>query len=324
MRSLAPVVAALTLIAASAGASPATIRVCPDCAVHSLADGLSLLAAGDTLVLGPGLYHDAGVLNADRVTIKAEPGAHLVGAVAEGKAALVVKGNQTVIEGLECSRIRVPDGNGACVRLEGSDLVLRGVNFHDSEQGLLTGPDAGTVVIENSRFERLGAGGHAHGVYAAECDALLIRHSVFLSGADQGHEIKSRAARTVIENSLVASMDGIDSRLVDVPNGGEVVIRNSVLEKGTKSSNGELIGYGLEGLSHKVNSLRLEGGTFIIDRRPGHLVHSVVTPEMAGIVVVGGERIDAVTWYPNRAAAKLPPYPGLPEVGGTGMTNTAP
>jgi hypothetical protein len=290
-----------------------TIRICPDCLVHGIADGLSLAKRGDTIVIAAGTYRDAGVLNADGVTIKAEPGAHLTGAAAEGKAALVIKGHDTVIDGLECSQIRVPDRNGACVRLEGRGLLLRNVHFHDSQQGLLTGPDGGKVVIENSRFERLGADGHAHGIYVAECESLTVRHSVFLSGTDQGHEIKSRAARTVIEDSLVASMDGDDSRLVDVPNGGEVIIRNSVFQKGAKSANGTLIGYGLEGLGHTVNTLKLEGGTFIIDRKPGRLIHSVVTPEMAGIVVVGGDRIDQATWYPTRAAAKLPPYPGLPD-----------
>ena len=70
------------------------------------------------------------------------------------KNTLVVMGNSVLIEGLECSGIHVPSGNGACLRLEGKDITIRKVFFHDSEEGILGG--RGLTVIEDSRFERLG------------------------------------------------------------------------------------------------------------------------------------------------------------------------
>jgi len=306
------VLAAALLLALPAVAGAEELRVCPSCRIRTLSEALGQAAAGDVVVLASGRYVEAGVIRADRVTLKAEPGARLDGIAAEGKAALVVKGNDTVIEGLECSNIRVPDRNGACVRLEGRNLTLRNVHFHDSEEGVLAANGTGTILIEGSRLERLGAAGRAHALYINHIDSLVIRRSVILSSADEGHEIKSRAAQTVIEDCVVASLDGHDSRLLDVPNGGEVVIRGSVLEKGAASSNPQLIGFGLEGIDYPRNSLRLDGNTFIIDRAQGRLIGGDIAAELSGNVVVGGDRIDTAAWYPNRKAAGMAAYPLLP------------
>lgn len=312
MRRLA-LAALVAACAPPAAAAPPPIRVCPACAVHTLAEALARIHPGGTIVLEAGTYREAGVLDADNVTLRAEPGAVLRDAAAEGKAALVVKGNDTVVTGLECAGIRVEDGNGACIRLEGRNLTLRHVHFHDSEEGLLAADGGGAVVVEDSRFERLGAGGRAHGVYVNAVDSLTIRRSTFLSGQEEGHEIKSRAARTTIEDSLVASLDGVDSRLVDVPDGGDLTLRGCVLEKGRNSASGELIGYGLEGMRHGPGRVRLDHTTVVVDRpRGGRLYHGPVVPEMSGLVMVGGSRADGTRWFPDRAAAGLPPYPALP------------
>ncbi|HTH17442.1 MAG TPA: right-handed parallel beta-helix repeat-containing protein [Magnetospirillum sp.] len=303
------ILAAVPAVAAEKG-----IRVCPTCSAHTLQDALDHVRDGGVVVLAAGTYRQAGIVTANRVTIRGEPGAHLRGMAADGKAALVAQGNDTVIEGIECSHIRVDDGNGACVRLEGRNLTLRRVYFHDSEEGVLTANDSGTVLVEDSRFERLGNDGQAHGLYIGHSDSLTIRRSSILSSVSEGHEVKSRAARTVIEDSVIASLDGVDSRLVDVCNGGEVVIRNSVLEKGPASSNHELIGYGLEGMSYTANSLRLEGNTIIVDHPYGTLMRSKIKPVLGnGNLVVGGRKADEAAWHPDRAAAGLKPYPALPE-----------
>jgi hypothetical protein len=149
-------------IGLDAGAKQREVRVCPlsrdrACGYAGLSAVFGSLRPGDRVVMAPGEYREAAILRVDRITIVAEDGAHLLGVAAGGKAALVIAGNDTVIEGLECSDIAVPDRNGACIRLEGRNLTLRGVHFHDSEQGILGG--GGTVLIEDSTFERLGKGG---------------------------------------------------------------------------------------------------------------------------------------------------------------------
>ena len=86
---------------------------------------------------------------------------------------------------------------------------------------MLTGPNPGRILIRNSRFERLGLNGTAHGIYVGGGE-LYVYQSEFLRSKSQGMEIKSRARKTVIERSVIASLDGVDSRLLDIPNGGEL------------------------------------------------------------------------------------------------------
>jgi hypothetical protein len=292
-------------------------NVCAEgCDYTSIAQAASDATDGTFITVEPGIYTDPVVIRANGVNILAKPGARLKGAVAEGKGAVIARGNDTVIDGLECSDISVHDHNGSCVRTEGHNLTLRHVYFHDSEEGLLTGIGTGDILIEDSRFERLGANGTAHGIYVGNLDSVTLRRSSFLSSQGEGHEVKSRARRTVIEDCVIASLDGVDSRLLDVPNGGEVLIRNSILEKGPKAANFDLIGFGLEGLKYESNSLTLENVEFILDNPRANLLRGTVLLTSRGVKVVGGERSadlgrDTV-WIPTRAAAGLAAYPKLP------------
>ncbi|MFQ5774681.1 MAG: hypothetical protein ACE5GS_09200 [Kiloniellaceae bacterium] len=298
----------------------------PDCDFSSLAAAVAAAPPGATIVLRPGIYREAAILRADGVTLRAQPGAHVTGAAADDKAALVVKGDDTVIEGLECSRIWVRDGNGACVRAEGVNLTLRRVYFHDGQSGILGG--RGRILIEDSTFERLGgdekiALGRAHAIYIGrKADELILRRSRIVSSKEEGHGVKSRARRTVIENNVIASLEGRDSRLIDVPNGGDVVIRGNLLEKGPNSSNPDFVGVGLErgrdpAMDPVVNSTVIEGNTFIVDGFEGarmFRVRNVPRPSVSNNTFVGGTpyRRGGNRWFRDRTAADLPPYPALP------------
>ncbi len=285
---------------------------------------------GATITIGGATFYEAAVLKANNVTIRGTEGTHLLETAAEGKATFVIKGSNTTIENIQCSGIAVSDGNGACIRLEGENLTLRNVYFHDSQQGLLTrSKGGGTILIEDSRFERLGGAcgikcGRAHGVYIGRATELTVRNSVFLSPKDEGHAIKSRAAKTTIENNVIASLEGKDSRLIDLPNGGTVIIRNNVLQEGSNSSNPDIIGIGLElaykGIEgHSVNSSLIKGNTVVIEpaRRPSSFVHSrdVPDPQVTGNTIIGGRKPGSQnTWFENREAAGLGPYPELPQL----------
>lgn len=294
--------------------TPNEIRACidDDCSYATVALALSAATDGATLRILPGTYRDGGIVRAHRVRIEAD-GAYLFDAAWEEKASIVVKGDDTVIVGLRCSHIRVPDENGACVRGEGRNLTLRRVHFHDAQTGLLSGPTAGRIVIEDSTFERLGNRGgelgNAHGVYVGSIDELIVRRSRVLASVGEGHEVKSRAARTVIEDNVIASLSGVDSRQIDIPNGGDVVIRGNVLEKGPNSTNSEVIGIGMErgrqhGVDHEVNRAVVEGNTVLLDRRGRNVfvsVRAVPEPRRRDNLVIE-----------DRAAAGVEPFPYLP------------
>jgi hypothetical protein len=277
---------------------------------------LKNLRPGQTVVVPPGVYREAAVVTASNVLIKAH-GVRMELANAQGKAALVIKGDNVTIEGLECAEIRVPDGNGACVRLEAKDLTLRNVHFRDSQSGLLSwNRDSGTVLVENSRFERLG---RAHGIYIGSSPTqLIVRNSRFLSSTGEGHEIKSRGAKNTIERNVIASLDGVDSRLIDLPEGGENIIRGNVLQKGPPSSNQDVIGVALERSRqlHSPSSTVIEDNIIIMERRGTNvLLHQRKIPEarIERNKVVGGKDPGGTNvWFPNRAAAGLAKYPELP------------
>lgn len=286
----------------------------------SIAAAVAVAREGDEVRLTPGEYREAVIISVDRMTLRAEKGAVIRGVAAEGKAAIVVKANGVTIAGLECANIEVPDRNGACVRLEGRDLHLSDVYFHDSEQGVLTGGSPGTVVIEDSTFARLGARGQAHGIYIGG-GRLEIRRSRFLESRDEGHEIKSRALETRITDSIIASLGGDSSRAIDLPNGGLVMIEGNLIAHGPRATNRDLVSFGVEGKLHPRSMLSMRRNLVLLERLgPNVLVNSalgVPAPRVDGNVIVGRDqqkmhgRCNRV--YGSRAEAGLPLAPIVPE-----------
>ena len=79
-------------------------------------------------------------------------------------------------------------------------------------------------------------GACAHGIYAGKIARLRIEHCEF-AGQLEGHHIKSRAARTeILGNRIQDGPDGTASYLVDIPNGGSVLICGNRFEKGPNSA----------------------------------------------------------------------------------------
>ncbi|QUJ69922.1 hypothetical protein KDD30_17285 (plasmid) [Photobacterium sp. GJ3] len=292
-----------------------------------LASAEAAILAGSQVVIGNGVYSRGLKIQPDNVTVIGSGETHFKGAQLMGKATFIVNGHGVRIENIECSQVSVPDQNGACVRQQGRDLVLSQVYFHDSEQGVLSASGTGSLTIEHSVFERLGKAGRAHAVYSNN-DSLTIRYSRFYSSKDQGHEIKSRAKYTLIEYSEIASLSGDDSRLVDAPNGGELVIRDSVLEQGPNSANRQLIGFGLEAAydATQSNRVTLSNNVIILDRPAGSQL--LALPAAGGFElsvsqneIVGSAPVDKAdyvsenTFYDTRAAYGLSEFPALPETG---------
>jgi Right handed beta helix region len=322
-----------------------TLRVCPpdrlrsDCQYQSMADALAAASPGDDVVLAPGLYREGAVIKTSGLRLRGEPGAHLQGHAVKGKAALVVQADGVVIDGIECSQITVADQNGACIRFEGNDLTVLNVYFHDNEEGILSGPASGVIRIENCLFERNGFGGQAHGVYVnRDIEALIFRGNRILATKGSGHGLKSRAQRTLVENNVIAGLDGQDSHAIDLPHGGEVLIRNNVLQKGPNSENWSMIGLEMAGEPHPDNETLIEGNLIIFDAVGHGLVQGVaqamgLLPAQGTVLlskstgkvtlrdntIVGAREIGSGVIerdnriYQSRREAGLPPYPALPE-----------
>lgn len=302
---------------AAIGDATGQIAACiEDNCYESIAKALGMAEDGDRITLVPGTYREAGVLVANGVTIIGT-GAHLSGVAAQGKAALVIKGDDTTILGLEISNVSVPNGNGAAVRQEGRNLILRNVYFHDNEMGILTAKATGTLLVEDSVFEKNGNNGLAHNIYA-QGEVLKFIRSRSLRARNEGHEIKSRAHRTIIYDSIIASLDSRDSRSIDIPNGGDIIIRKSIIQKGPRSANRAMIAIGLEDVvKYPPMTAIIENNLIIFDTyRVGKVLES---EEMSSVILTGNTIIASWnpdlpgnTWFPTRGSAGLPDYPALP------------
>jgi hypothetical protein len=164
---------------------------------------------------------------------------------------------------VEFHNSKVPDQNGAGIRLDGGSLVLRSTGFFDNENGILGGSGAATVTIENSEFARNGFGdGYTHGIYIGELDRLTVRASFFFQ-TKIGHNLKSRAKENFIENSyFMDGPTGSASYQLDFPNGGLVVMRGNLIHKGPNADNTTSVAYGFERNSWPVNTVTLVHNTF--------------------------------------------------------------
>ena len=237
-----------------------------------------------TVFIGPGTYTQGMKISHDNVSIIGN-NTHFKGAVIEGKGTFVVTSNNVLIESIECSGVEVPSENGACVRHEGGKLTLSNVHFHHSEQGLLQGSAGdGELHVKYSLFEYLGKNGQAHGLYTS--GALLdVKHSIFRNTKDQGHAIKSRSKVTKITNVVIDSGTGDDSRAVDIPNGGELYIKDSVFYQGVNTVNGQIIGYALESLGRQRNYQIEITNSIVIGERPNGNTFLLVRKDMPELKV---------------------------------------
>lgn len=199
------------------------------------------------------------------------------GRSASGKAIWVVSGANITIDSVSFHNAAVPDKNGAGIRAEHASGDLRIVNsgFFDNENGILSAGGPVTLTIERSAFARNGFGdGYSHNLYANNITRLTVRASYF-ADARIGHNLKSRAAQSVIENSyFMDGPNGTASYQMDFPNGGDVLLRGNLVQKGPKADNANGIAFGLEGLTRSVNRLALVHNT-LVTTRPGGAFLSV-------------------------------------------------
>ena len=104
-------------------------------------------------------------------------------------------------------------------------------------------------MIRRSRFFSNGGGdGYTHNLYVGAVRSLTVTGS-HLSGADVGHELKSRAATNTIVGNRITDGDATASYSIDLPNGGDSLVAGNVIIQGPNSENPALVSYGAEGLT---------------------------------------------------------------------------
>ena len=296
---------------------------------QALADSVSM--DGDVVEIQGGNYVDCSFIKRNNITIRGtQPGGvrpHMHGKVCGGKGIFVVTGHNILIDNLELSDVSDPgtaDRNWAGVRIEagmGNDIIIRNSYFHDSDNGILGATiDTGTLVVENSKFEHLGRVGYAHGMYISPVGKFVLRNSVVLSNHDDGHLVKTRALSSLIECNLIAGLDGFNSYAVDMPQGGDNMLRNNVIQNGPNASNrNAFVNFAEENRDNPIQSLTLQNNVLINDKPMAAFIWDVGTPTFnnwAGNIFIGpgvpfnGNAPSAGFTQTTRAAVGLPSYNG--------------
>ena len=243
---------------------------------------------GDRVVIAPGKYFDCTVWRQNNLTVEGVSAQDTVitDKTCQGKALFVTQGSNITVRNLTLTRARAPNGNGAGIRAEGRNLVVERVRFIDNQNGILAADQPqGEIIVRDSEFVRNGTCEQAcaHGIYVGRLALLRVERSAFRE-TRQGHHVKSRAFRTeVLGCDIGDGPTGTASYLVDVPNGGAVLIQNNRLEKGPKAENhSAAISIGAEGVDRPTPEIRVEGNQFSADGgyATDFVVNLTATPAM--------------------------------------------
>jgi hypothetical protein len=263
---------------------------------NSLQDAVSAIGNGSgTIQIAAGTYRQCAVQEAGEVAFVArEPGSVVLdGAACEEKAALVLRGRSARVEGLIFQNIRVADANGAGIRLEQGNLIVRESLFRDSESGILAGNDGGgRILVERSTFSGLGRCDRdldcAHSIYIGAYGSLIVRQSRFERGRG-GHYVKSRAARIeVAESSFDDSAGHLTNYMIDLPNGATGLIAGNVFVQGRDKENySAFITVAAEGVVNSSAGLIVRGNE--AGMVPGLSRATAFVADFSGDAIVIGE-----------------------------------
>jgi len=269
---------ALTVL--TGAASAATLSVGPGKTYATPCKAFAAAKTGDVVeITGNTIYRgDVCGIYASNLTIRGvngRPKIDAAGRNAMGKGTWVVVGNNVVVENVEMYGAKVPDQNGAALRLEGTNFTLRSAFLHDNENGILTGANLNSkIVIEYSEFGHNGYGtGYTHNLYIGNVGSLTFRYN-YSHDAHVGHNLKSRARVNTIAYNRFSSLNagqtgstaaGKPSYEIDLPNAGTSYVIGNVIQQPASNNNPTLLAYGEEGASNPGHDLYVVNNTFLND-----------------------------------------------------------
>jgi hypothetical protein len=232
---------------------------------------------GDLVLVNAGTYTNDFATIHHKITIEGVGGmANLVATIPPPNSkGILTLDNDATIKNMSFSGAWISESmgaNAAGIRYEGGQLVLINDVFTGNQNGIMGNPaisglTVNTVTIDHSVFSGNGGGtGNTHNLYIGPVDKLTVTNSIFQNSV-VGHELKSRALVTDIQNSYFSDgPTGTASYSIDIPNGGVALIKNNVIEKGPASTQQNMVHFGGEGIAYAGSSLTITGNTFINDR----------------------------------------------------------
>lgn len=247
----------------------------------------ALVADGDTIEIDFATYQNDAQVKWSKNNLyitgvggrpRLEAGAIIANDANNGKGIFVTAGANIKIHNIEFANAKVQSNNGAGIRQEGVNLLITHCKFDGNEMGVLSGNIANCkTVIEYCEFLNGGSIanlGYQHNIYINHIDTFIFRYNYTYDALAEGHELKSRANCNFILYNRISNINNIDSRNIDIPNGGTTVIMGNIIEQGTNSSNSNILGYGLEGLTNvSKHNLWICNNTFVNKKSTGSFIN---------------------------------------------------
>ena len=233
-------------------------------------------AAGDNTVveIDAGTYKgDVALWTQNNLVIRAVGGEVTLdadGKYVDGKGIWDIRGGKVCVEGITFINAKVPDRNGAGIRLTSGNLTVIGCRFLHNEMGILTANEQPiSLTVRNSEFGYSGYGdGFSHNIYVGRIGMADISGCRFHHAA-KGHLIKCRAAVSHIYCNLIA--DGNDAAAyasyeIDLPDGGQAVIVGNLIQKSPTPDNPNVISFAKESNTiYPVNRIFIAHNTIFND-----------------------------------------------------------
>src|SRR6266446_3380313 len=236
-------------------------------------DAAAVVQSGDMVQISPGTYADCAVwpTRVSGVTIEGLGEVILADKTCADKAIFVIAADDVTVRGITFMHAQAASHNGAGIRAEGRNLIVERVRFVDNDEGILAASiQDSTIAVRDSYFKGngncLSPEGCAHGIYINHIAKLIVERSQFVE-QHIGHHIKSRAALTELTGNIIEDgVGGTASYLVDIPNGGGLIMRNNWLEKGPHSENRQVaVSLAAEGNINPPAEIIIENNNFTND-----------------------------------------------------------
>ena len=253
-----------------------------------LQDAVTAIGDGDgTIQIAPGRYRECAVQEAGRVAFVADQRGTVIfdGVMCEGKAALVLRGRESHVDGLTFTNARVRDGNGAGIRIEQGNLSVAYTLFQNGQCGILSANDpAGRITVDHSTFSGLGKhpdGTGAHSLYIGDYGALVVTNSRFERGTG-GHYVKSRSPRIEISGtSFDDSRGSATNYMIDLSGGATGRIAGNIFVNGPGKENySTMIAVAAEGKANSSDGLVIENNQ--VSLAPGVRYETAFVGDWAG------------------------------------------
>ena len=154
-------------------------------------------------------------------------------------------------------------------------MLVENCHIHNNEDGILAGgptaysTNGTTVTVVHSEIDHNGVPpaniryGYDHNLYIGNVTQFTLTDS-YVHDALGGNEVKSRALASNIEDNRIQDQASSSSYEVDLPDGGNDIVTNNIIQKGPNSSQEHVADFGAEG-TYAASTLTFSGNTIIND-----------------------------------------------------------